>query len=243
MMLFVAAAIGGLPPVLFAAAVLVTCVHRSRGVRRLLNGLREKQIILTFDDAPQESSTPAVLDVLRQNSVHALFFVTAERARQCPELIRQMQADGHQIGLHGLAHRNPWLWGLWPGYARREIAEGVDILRLLGVSPRYFRPAWGRLSPFTALYARRAGLRFFFWNVMAEDWEPGVTAFSIDQRLRARRGSKAVICLHDAFHRGASEAPLHTAAALRHFIPASLAQGWQFTLPDPGEPVSCQEAA
>ena len=150
MTLPVAAAIGGLPPVLFAAAVLVTCVHRSRGVRRLLNGLREKQIILTFDDGPQESSTPAVLDVLRQNSVHALFFVTAERARQCPELIRQMQADGHQIGLHGLAHRNPWLWGLWPGYARREIAEGVDILRLLGVSPRYFRPAWGRLSPFTA---------------------------------------------------------------------------------------------
>ena len=137
----------------------------------------------------------------------------------------------------------PILWGLFPGYAHREITEGIDILHSLGVSPRYFRPAWGRLSLFSALYARRAGLRFFFWNVMAEDWEPNATAFSIDQRLRARRGSKAVICLHDAFHHGASKAPLRMVAALRQFIPAALAQGWQFILPDPVAPVSCQEAA
>ena len=243
MISLVAAAASGLLLALFIGAALMTCVCRTRGVRRLLGSLGKKQMILTFDDGPCEHSTPAVLDVLRQNGVHALFFVTAERARQCPDLIRRMQAEGHQIGLHGLAHRNPWLWGLWPGYARREIAEGVGILRSLGVSPLCFRPAWGRLSPFIALYARRAGLRLFFWNVMAEDWETDATAFSIEQRLRARCGDKAVVCLHDAFHRGPSDAPLRMAAALRHFIPLSLAQGWQFILPEPSAPVFHQEAA
>lgn len=231
-----------LPACLLCCAA-VTAAARLHNERALMRTLGEKQMVLTFDDGPCPESTSAILDALQHCGVRAVFFMTAQRAARHPELVRRMQQEGHAIGLHGLSHRSPWLWGMLPGYARREIKQGTEILRSLGAQPLYFRPAWGRLTPFTALFARREGLKLYFWHVMAEDWLPDATAFSIEQRLRARRGERAVVCLHDAFHRGSGGAALHTAAALRHFIPVSLAQGWQFILPERSACPSAKEAA
>ena len=227
-LIFSLAALAGLVVVSCAA---VTFFARRRSVRQLLRSMGEREIILTFDDGPSPQYTPALLDVLRQNGVPAVFLVTAENARQNPALVRRMAAEGHLVGLHGLRHKNPWLWGLWPLNARRDVVEGAHVLRDLGIAPAFFRPAWGRLNPFTAYYARRAGLPLLFWDVMAEDWRTDATAFSIEQRLRARCGGKAVVCLHDAGHHGRSACPAQTTAALCAFIPSRVRQGWRFVLP------------
>lgn len=216
---------------LAGSCAAVTFLARRRSMSRLLQGMGRREIILSFDDGPSPHHTAALLDILLQNGVRALFFVTAENARQHPALVHRMAAEGHLVGLHGLRHKNPWLWGLLPPCARRDVVGGARVLEDLGISPAFFRPAWGRLTPFTAYYARRAGLPLLFWNVMAEDWQGDATAFSIEQRLRARCGDKAVICLHDAGHRGRSDAPAQTAAALRTFIPNRIRQGWRFVLP------------
>src|ERR687891_1286709 len=58
-------------------------------------------VYLTFDDGPNPTTTPDLLDVLAREGVHATFFlidrhITAETA----PLVRRMFADGHAVALH-----------------------------------------------------------------------------------------------------------------------------------------------
>ena len=61
-------------------------------------------IALTFDDGPY-IYTSQVLDVLRNNNVHATFFVNGDNWQNIltdasQGLIRRMNDEGHQIGSH-----------------------------------------------------------------------------------------------------------------------------------------------
>src|SRR6188472_629005 len=67
-----------------------------------------RTVALTFDDGPGPS-TPAVLDVLRVNGVHATFFVVGQRVAAEPEMLRRIVAEGHALGDHTWSHRIPSL--------------------------------------------------------------------------------------------------------------------------------------
>ena len=63
-------------------------------------------IALTFDDGPDPEWTPRILDILAGQQSHGTFFMLVENARAFPELVRRVVAEGHEVGLHGLNHRN-----------------------------------------------------------------------------------------------------------------------------------------
>jgi polysaccharide deacetylase family protein (PEP-CTERM system associated) len=50
-------------------------------------------------------ATRLLLDILRAHRVQATFFVLGYVANQHPDLIEQIRADGHEIGVHGYLHR------------------------------------------------------------------------------------------------------------------------------------------
>jgi hypothetical protein len=55
---------------------------------------------LSFDDGPNPTFTPQVLDILERHEAKAAFFLTGERASQYPELVARIKADGHEVGNH-----------------------------------------------------------------------------------------------------------------------------------------------
>ena len=62
--------------------------------------LRDHEVVLSFDDGPLPSSTPAVLDALAAQCVKASFFIMGEQARTSPGLVRREYDEGHTIGTH-----------------------------------------------------------------------------------------------------------------------------------------------
>ncbi len=56
---------------------------------------------LTFDDGPSGEYTPAVLDALRAEGVHATFFVLGRQAREHPDIVRRIVEEGHELASHG----------------------------------------------------------------------------------------------------------------------------------------------
>ncbi|MGW5246799.1 polysaccharide deacetylase family protein, partial [Streptomyces sp. NPDC004129] len=52
--------------------------------------VKARTIALTFDDGPDPTWTPRVLDVLRRNHVHATFFVVGTQVVAHPELVRRI---------------------------------------------------------------------------------------------------------------------------------------------------------
>ena len=68
--------------------------------------LRDREVVLTFDDGPWPATTPKVLRTLAQECVRATFFLVGKPASQHPELVRRIAAEGHTIGHHTWSHRS-----------------------------------------------------------------------------------------------------------------------------------------
>lgn len=64
-------------------------------------GLREDTGIKVWKEG-----LPALLDLYDEFGVKATFFYIANFAKNCPEIVRMVQAKGHEIACHGLTHRH-----------------------------------------------------------------------------------------------------------------------------------------
>jgi peptidoglycan/xylan/chitin deacetylase (PgdA/CDA1 family) len=153
-------------------------------------------VALTFDDGPDPSSTPGVLDALARSGAHATWFVLVDRAEAHPELVRRMLADGHDVGLHGADHRR--LTRLDRRELRGHIAEAQRRLAAVtGEAPRWFRPPYGSQDLPSFVAARRCGMQVVVWSADCEDWVQRAEA-EIAQRAVAGVRPGAVLLLHDA---------------------------------------------
>lgn len=73
----------------------------------------KKVVYLTFDDGPSETVTPKILDVLKDNDVHATFFVVGKEIDKNPdtkELIKRIVQEGNAIGNHTYSHNYNYLY-------------------------------------------------------------------------------------------------------------------------------------
>ena len=100
-------------------------------------------VYLTFDDGPNPTATPALLDALRETGAHATFFLIDTHLNESTApIVRRMFDEGHAVALHSdtraLMIKTPDELGrLLTGYADR-------IEQLAGRRPcRLFRPHAG----------------------------------------------------------------------------------------------------
>ena len=99
--------------------------------------LRDKEVVLTFDDGPSNANTRAVLTALAAHCTKATFFMVGRMAVAYPKMVRAVAAGGHTIGLHTWSHKN--LKGQPTGRAAGEIELGASaVSQALGRSPAAF---------------------------------------------------------------------------------------------------------
>ena len=171
--------------------------------RTLIAGNNPDEFALTYDDGPNDRSTPELLTLLDRFGVRATFFLIGKFVRQCPHLVRELHAAGHLVGNHTTTH--PFLANKSVHFIREELAGCNHLLEdVLGAPVRYFRAPYGARRPAVLRCARELGLRPVQWNVQGNDWEPIGTAGilrrlerGLEDARRHKRGSN--ILLHDGF--------------------------------------------
>ena len=186
--------------------------------RTLIAGKDPDQLALTFDDGPNDAATPQLLDVLAKHRVRATFFMMGSFARQRPDIVRRVAADGHLIGNHTMDH--PKL-ALEPARSvRQQLADCTAVLEdLTGSAVRFFRPPFGSRRPTVLQIARELSLTPVTWNVTGYDWDP-IGAQGILNHVDAgvtmnrRRGRGSNILLHDGGHRGMGANRMNTVTAV-----------------------------
>src|SRR5256885_3206263 len=63
-------------------------------------------IALTFDDGPNATLTPKLLDLLAARHLKATFFVVGQNAADHPEILKRAVREGHEIANHSWSHPN-----------------------------------------------------------------------------------------------------------------------------------------
>lgn len=192
-------------------------------------GYQPKKIALTFDDGPDANYTSDILDILKQNNVHATFFVTGLNIENNIPLLNREYEEGHEIGNHTFLHPNLELTG-----DERERIElrttRLLIESILGHTTLLFRPPYNTdAEPHSLLQikplsiAREEGYITVASSIDPNDWEVGVTADTIVARAIANQKMGNILLLHDS---GGERS--QTIVALPRIIEYFRNQGYQF---------------
>jgi len=104
-------------------------------------------VALTFDDGPDARSTPALLELLREANVQAVFFCVGERVAANPELAARIVRAGHLLENHSYAHNK--LTNIFSvARLRADLARTQAVIeQATGIVPRWFRPPIGLSNP------------------------------------------------------------------------------------------------
>ena len=207
--------------------------------------LSASKLALTFDDGPNPSITPQLLDLFAEHNVQATFFLVGKFVRQCPELTKEIGARGHAIGNHTDTHPN--LFFCSPQETKDELARCQEAIhRATWAAPRWFRPPFGFRSPWLGDVVQRQGMRAVMWTHLPGDWLAKPPQWLIE-RLRpvaqtaqqnipkVKSGTPTtgdVICLHDGDYTHLNGDRRPTVEALAYWLPRWRDLGLEFVTMD-----------
>ncbi len=167
----------------------------------LWHGPARPEVALTFDDGPSPKTTPRVLAELAQSGTRATFFVVGRKALAHPELVREIVAAGHEVGLHGFEHDR--LFSLRSSArVANDIRRTQDVIEAAGVPrPTLFRAPVGFVSHFTVHGARKAGVVLVGCSARALDGFRSASPEKVAVHLARALKPGALLAMHDAAER------------------------------------------
>ncbi|MFJ8786522.1 glycosyltransferase [Streptomyces sp. NPDC102476] len=188
----------------------------------------DRRLVLTFDDGPDPTWTPKVLDVLKKHHAHAVFFVTGTMASRYPDLVKRIVDEGHEVGLHTFNH--PDLSFQSKKRIDWELSQNqLALAGAAGIRTSLFRPPYSSFAdamddrswPVTEYIGTR-GYITVVNNTDSEDWQkPGVR--QIIRNATPKNGKGAIVLMHD------SGGDRHqTVQALDRFLPDMQGKGYVF---------------
>ncbi len=128
------------------------------------------RVYLTFDEGYEAGHTAALLDVLKEKQVHAVFFITGWYLESQPDLVARMLDEGHDVGNHTVDHKNPTT--IPEADARADIVGLSDAFeKQFSRHMRFYRPPEGVFCRRTLEIAQEEGLTPLMWTWAYQDWE------------------------------------------------------------------------
>jgi cellulose synthase/poly-beta-1,6-N-acetylglucosamine synthase-like glycosyltransferase/peptidoglycan/xylan/chitin deacetylase (PgdA/CDA1 family)/spore germination protein YaaH len=199
-------------------------------------GAAKNKVVLSFDDGPDPSWTPKILDVLKQKNVPATFFVIGLDANKWPQLLRREYAEGHEIGNHTYSHPDWESPNLSATQVRWELNLTERLIEsIVGAKCILFRPPYGidHQPEYAEEVAHLPGVQEMGYLIVGQkvdpnDWSqqsPGVPipAARILENVMRELPKGNIVLLHDG---GGDRS--QTLAALPKIIDALRAEGYEF---------------
>ena len=157
-----------------------------------------KVVALTFDDGPNADYTERLLDGLRERDVRASFFLLGKCLAGNETLVKQMEQDGHLIGVHGMQHTD-----LTRQPAKETLKQLKDtraaIASITGKQPDYVRPPYGSWNEtLEEAVWTELDMVSVFWSVDSIDWKLQNPSQIVQQVMKEVEDGD-IILMHDEF--------------------------------------------
>ena len=171
--------------------------------------LKDKEVVLTFDDGPWPGHTPAVLKALADQCTKAVFFPIGKHAGWHPEIMKQVASAGHTVVSHTWSHKD--LSKLNEQEGKDEIEKGFAAVSIaLGNKPvaPFFRFPALRHPPELVKYLGERNVGIFSTDMDSFDFKmrkPEQVVTSVMTKLE--KHGKGIILMHDFQQATAKAAP------------------------------------
>lgn len=193
----------------------------------------KSQIYLTFDDGPSHDITPKILDILKEENVHATFFII-NFSQSKEELIKREVQEGHSVGLHGYSHEYKKIYKSEETYMSNLNDLQAKVENLTGVKSTITRFPGGSSNTVSRFNkgvmtklvkdVEQAGYKYYDWNVDSDDAghakNENQVYENVTESLKKERAN--VILMHDF------EKNEKTLNALRDIIKFGKENGYSF---------------
>lgn len=178
----------------------------------------EKKIAISFDAAWGSERTDELLRILRERNIKTTFFLVGIWVDKYPEKVRQIAAEGHEIGNHSTSH--PHMSKLSPEQIKKELEiTQKKIEDLAGDrAVKLFRPPFGDYNDTLILTCRELGYYPIQWDVDSLDWKD-LGAGNITKQVLGKVKEGSIVL----FHNDAK----YTPAALPEILDRLLEDGYE----------------
>lgn len=216
-------------PVLGGMFVVLHVVLPHLLKQRQIQALRDRargRLVLTYDDGPDPSFTPRLLERLATLGVRASFFMTGQRAGAHGDLVRRIADGGHHVASHSGDHRHPWKSLPWA--VAGDVARGHA--RVAGAAGRVsgYRPQYGKLVGTSWIWSKLSGVPLHWWTVDSGDSQGRLDPGALVDQVRAVGGG--VVLFHDGVTTGPRAS--YVLDATEALVRMARDEGWEITTQD-----------
>lgn len=187
-----------------------------------LDFLRDKEVVLTFDDGPWPVNTPSVLKTLAEECTKAIFFPIGKHATYYPEILKTVAEQGHTIGSHTWSHANLNNKKLTEAQQKEEIEKGFSAVKwALGAAPSpLFRFPALQHPPAMVTYLGERNISIWSCDLDSFDFKASTSQKIVDTVMsKLEKNGKGIVLMHD-FQK-------HTAEALPELMKRLKAGGYK----------------
>jgi peptidoglycan/xylan/chitin deacetylase (PgdA/CDA1 family) len=165
-----------------------------------LDFLRDKEVVLTFDDGPWPVNTPSVLKTLADECTKAVFFPIGKHATYYPEILKSVYAAGHTVGSHTWGHVNLNNKKLTEQAQKDEIEKGFSAVKwAIGGNPApFFRFPALQHPPAMVTYLGTRNVAIFSTDLDSFDFKASKAEKIVDTVMtKVDKLGKGIILMHD----------------------------------------------
>lgn len=163
---------------------------------------------LTFDDGPNKENTTKILKILKDEQIHATFFLTGNNVERYPDVVKAIYESGNAIGIHSYSHDYKKLYASPKAYMDEVDQTAGLIYDVIHVRPIISRAPGGTSGHFTKAFWQALNQEGYIevgWNALTGDADgtgktAGKEVENVKQQLALRPylHSHLVILMHDA---------------------------------------------
>ncbi|GIP19853.1 polysaccharide deacetylase family protein [Paenibacillus sp. J22TS3] len=163
---------------------------------------KTKVVYLTFDDGPNEY-TEQILNILKENEIHATFFMIGTQLRDNQSSIERLLKEGHYAGLHSMSHNYNKLYknGGSSHFIDEFKQEQALLYKLTGFKATLIRAPYGSAPQIGYNFRTdiaHAGFKMWDWTVDSQDWSyTGKPDKVVQQVKRQIHRKQEIILMHE----------------------------------------------
>lgn len=155
----------------------------------------QRAMALTINVVWGTSYVPQLLSTLKALHVPATFMVGGVWAKANPRLIKEMIADGDQVGNHGWNHQHPNQLSFEENIKDIEDTNRT-VQQIAGIRPTVYAPPYGEFNSTVLNAAHQDGMNLVMWTIDTIDWRPSSSVSYMVSKVLQKAAPGAIVLMH-----------------------------------------------